>query len=114
MPGGANGLVLAQQIGARDPDVPVLLTTGYNDEMSIDAPQAHAMDVLGKPYRRSESIGSRRYYVEALGQGRDAEPPISVTRRSDRCAVPSIGWLEAIVAFNHSSAAAGVSGRDIQ
>lgn len=56
MPGGANGLVLAQQIGARDPHVPVLLTTGYNDEMSINAPQAYAMDVLGKPYRRSELI----------------------------------------------------------
>jgi PAS domain S-box-containing protein len=56
MPGGANGLVLAGQIASRDPNVPVLLTTGYNDEMAIDGPQPHAMDVLGKPYRRSELI----------------------------------------------------------
>ncbi|MGH1590137.1 response regulator [Methylobacterium phyllosphaerae] len=46
MPGGANGLVLAEQVAARDPNVPVLLTTGYNDEMAIDGPQPHAMDVL--------------------------------------------------------------------
>jgi PAS domain S-box-containing protein len=56
MPGGANGLVLAEQINRLDPSVPVLLTTGYNDEMAIDGPQPHAMDVLGKPYRRSELI----------------------------------------------------------
>lgn len=56
MPGGANGLVLAEQVGSRDPSVPVLLTTGYNDEMAIEGPQPHAMDVLGKPYRRSELI----------------------------------------------------------
>jgi PAS domain S-box-containing protein len=56
MPGGANGLVLAEQIRSRDPHVPVLLTTGYNDEMALNGPQAHAMDVLGKPYRRSELI----------------------------------------------------------
>jgi DNA-binding NtrC family response regulator len=56
MPGGVNGLVLAEQVAARDPSVPVLLTTGYNDEMAMDGPQPHAMDVLGKPYRRSELI----------------------------------------------------------
>ena len=56
MPGGANGITLANQIQERAPDVPVLLTTGYNDEMAIRGPQIHAMDVLGKPYRRSEMI----------------------------------------------------------
>jgi DNA-binding NtrC family response regulator len=56
MPGGANGITLAEQVRERDPAVPVLLTTGYNDETAIDGPQPHAMDVLGKPYRRSEMI----------------------------------------------------------
>ncbi|MDN3593058.1 ATP-binding protein [Methylobacterium adhaesivum] len=56
MPGGANGITLAEQVRERDPAVPVVLTTGYNDEMAIDGPQPHAMDVLGKPYRRSEMI----------------------------------------------------------
>ena len=57
MPGGMNGLVLAEQIKSRDPEVPVLLTTGYNDEMAQQqGPQPHALEVLGKPYRRSELI----------------------------------------------------------
>ena len=56
MPGGCNGLVLAEQIRERSPSTPVMLTTGYNDEMAIDGPPAAAMDVLGKPYRRSELI----------------------------------------------------------
>jgi DNA-binding NtrC family response regulator len=56
MPGGANGLVLAEWLKQRDPEVPVLLTTGYNDEMSLDGPQAVALEVLGKPYKRSEMI----------------------------------------------------------
>ena len=56
MPGGANGLVLAEQVHARLPSLPVILTTGYNDEMSIDGPQSVAREVLGKPYKRSELI----------------------------------------------------------
>ena len=39
MPGGANGLVLAEQIASRDPAVPILLTTGYNDEMARQTPE---------------------------------------------------------------------------
>ena len=56
MPGGANGLVLAEWVRERDPAVPVLLTTGYNDEMSLDGPSPGSLEVLGKPYRRSEMI----------------------------------------------------------
>ena len=56
MPGGANGLVLAEQVRNRAPATPVILTTGYNDKMSIDGPQAIALEVLGKPYKRTELI----------------------------------------------------------
>ena len=56
MPGGANGLVLAEQVQARMPSIPVILTTGYNDEMSIDAPRPISREVLGKPYKRSQLI----------------------------------------------------------
>jgi len=56
MPGGANGLVLAEWVRERDPAVPVLLTTGYNDEMSLDGPKPGALEVLGKPYKRTEMI----------------------------------------------------------
>ncbi len=56
MPGTRNGLALAHAIRELNPDTPILLTTGYNDEMSIDGPQPEALDVLGKPYRRRELI----------------------------------------------------------
>ncbi|MFC3127161.1 ATP-binding protein [Pseudoroseomonas globiformis] len=56
MPGGANGLVLAEWVRSRDAAVPVLMTTGYSDEMSLDGPQQVALEVLGKPYKRSEMI----------------------------------------------------------
>ena len=56
MPGIRNGLALAHESRSRNPHVPILLTTGYNDEMSIDGPQPEALDVLGKPYRRRELV----------------------------------------------------------
>ena len=31
MPGGMNGIALAQEIGTRYPEIPVLLTSGYSD-----------------------------------------------------------------------------------
>ncbi|WP_244926368.1 PAS domain-containing protein [Gluconobacter roseus] len=56
MPGGPNGLVLAEKITVLSPDTPVILTTGYNDEMSLNAPENNSFEVLGKPYQRSELI----------------------------------------------------------
>ncbi|BBD97140.1 hybrid sensor histidine kinase/response regulator [Sphingobium amiense] len=56
MPGSRNGLALAQEIRRIAPEVPVLLTTGYNDEMALQGPQPEALDVLGKPYRRNELV----------------------------------------------------------
>jgi PAS domain S-box-containing protein len=56
MPGGINGLVLAERMRERSPQTPVLLTTGYNDELALEGPRPEAMDVIGKPYRRSELI----------------------------------------------------------
>jgi len=56
MPGPRNGLALAHEIRGRNPKVPILMTTGYNDEMSINGPQPEALDVLGKPYRREELV----------------------------------------------------------
>jgi len=53
MPGSMNGIVLAERVRARLPGIAVLLTTGYNEDLVAEA-RAPAMDVLGKPYRRSE------------------------------------------------------------
>src|SRR5262249_10890559 len=48
MPGGMNGLDLADEINERFPDIPVLLTTGYTASAK-DAVQ-RGLVVLQKPY----------------------------------------------------------------
>lgn len=56
MPGHLNGVALAQEVRRLSPATPVLMTTGYNDQMALDGPQAEAMDVLGKPYKPRDLI----------------------------------------------------------
>lgn len=56
MPGGINGIVLAQEIAKIDPALPVLMTTGYNEELVIEGPKASGLDVLGKPYRKPDLL----------------------------------------------------------
>jgi PAS domain S-box-containing protein len=53
MPGSMNGLVLAERVRERLPEVAVLLTTGYNEDLVAEGPSAPSWDVLGKPYRRT-------------------------------------------------------------
>jgi FixJ family two-component response regulator len=36
------------------PGLPVLFTTGYNEELVTDGQRAAGMDLIGKPYRRTE------------------------------------------------------------
>lgn len=67
MPGGINGIVLADEIKAIDPDLPVLMTTGYNEELVVDGPLASGLDVLGKPYRRSDLLDRVRQALNQRG-----------------------------------------------
>jgi CheY-like chemotaxis protein len=76
MPGGINGIVLAQEISRRAPGLPVLMTTGYNEELVAEGPLRHGLDVLGKPYRRSELVDRVQ---QALSQRR----PEQLRRPSD-------------------------------
>lgn len=48
MPGGMNGLALAEEIRRRDPSLPVVLSTGYS-EAAADAERAN-FRLLSKPY----------------------------------------------------------------
>jgi PAS domain S-box-containing protein len=68
MPGGMNGLVLADEVMARDGSVSVLLTTGYSEELVINGPRKRATDVLSKPYRRSELLDRVRQALNRRGQ----------------------------------------------
>jgi len=46
MPGGISGLELAHKVRSRYPELPILLTTGYSEQVS----GTHGFDVLQKPY----------------------------------------------------------------
>jgi PAS domain S-box-containing protein len=73
MPGGVNGMVLAVRLRERMPDLAVLLTTGYNDELVMEGPSAPEMDVLGKPYRRTELADRIRAALNRRALGADVQ-----------------------------------------
>lgn len=68
MPGGMNGLMLADAVVERDSSVPVLMTTGYNEELVVGGPRPRASDVLSKPYRRSELLDRVRQALNRRGE----------------------------------------------
>jgi PAS domain S-box-containing protein len=60
MPGGMNGLQLVEQARALRPALPVLVTTGYMDELPAaeaarDAPGGR-LDILAKPYKHEDLL----------------------------------------------------------
>jgi PAS domain S-box-containing protein len=71
MPGGMNGMGLAEEIAKLDPELPVLMTTGYNEELVASGPERPSRDVLGKPYRRAELLDRVRQAIN--GRGRSPE-----------------------------------------
>jgi PAS domain S-box-containing protein len=58
MPGGMNGLQLADQVRARRPGTPILVTTGYMDE--LPNARGQRLDILGKPYRQEDLLARVR------------------------------------------------------
>lgn len=54
MPGGMNGLQLAERIRQVHPNVPVLLTTGYMEDLPRPARSTVAFRTLAKPYKLTE------------------------------------------------------------
>jgi CheY-like chemotaxis protein len=63
MPGGMNGLQLADQVRARRPGTPILVTTGYMDE--LPAARGQRLDILGKPYRQEDLLARVRAILPA-------------------------------------------------
>jgi len=53
MPGGISGIELARKVRDRFPELPILLTTGYSEQVT----GAHGFPVLQKPYEM-ESLAS--------------------------------------------------------
>jgi PAS domain S-box-containing protein len=54
MPGGISGLELARKLRSRFPELPVLLTTGYSEEVG----GSHGFPVLQKPYELEALAGA--------------------------------------------------------
>jgi len=54
MPGGMNGVELANAITQRRPDVPVLLTSGYTAQRLVPDGVARVWSILRKPYSQAD------------------------------------------------------------
>jgi PAS domain S-box-containing protein len=63
MPGGMNGLQLADQVRTRRPGTPILVTTGYMDE--LPAARGQRLDILSKPYRQEDLLARVRSILPA-------------------------------------------------
>ncbi|WP_199229229.1 PAS domain-containing protein [Caulobacter endophyticus] len=66
MPGGRNGIVLAEDVRRLRPEIPVLLTTGYNEDLLAEGPARPSQNVIGKPYRRAELLDRVRQALANL------------------------------------------------
>ncbi|MBI0536368.1 PAS domain-containing protein [Roseomonas sp. KE2513] len=80
MPGGMNGIVLAERAREQRPGIGVLLTTGYNEDLVLEGPRAPSMDVLGKPYRRADLADRVR---AALNRRSAGEQPVQKPREHE-------------------------------
>ena len=56
MPGGMNGLALIEHVHARLPGLPVLVTTGYMEELPGSANRSEGLNVLAKPYQHQDLL----------------------------------------------------------
>jgi PAS domain S-box-containing protein len=58
MPGGMNGLELVDKVRQTHPDMPVLVTTGYMDELPRPerGERGQALDILAKPYKHEDLL----------------------------------------------------------
>jgi PAS domain S-box-containing protein len=70
MPGGHNGVALAEEARKLRPDLRVLITTGYAEgALEIMEGSGATFDVLPKPYKRSELLDKVRLVLDGPGDG---------------------------------------------
>ena len=77
MPGGMNGIALAQEIGNRYPQVPVLLTSGYSDVVQTAGSQ---FAILRKPFQLPALEKSIREALERGGPRDNGDRVLQFTR----------------------------------
>ncbi len=77
MPGSMNGIALAQAIGSRYPQIPVLLTSGYSDMVQTAASQ---FAVLRKPFQLPVLEKSIREALERGGRQDGGDRVLQLSR----------------------------------
>lgn len=66
MPSGLGGLELARWLQTQPGDIPILLTSGYPDQLLADKDAKRAeFNILAKPFRRNELMDALRRILEA-------------------------------------------------
>ena len=64
MPGGMNGLQLMERVQERQPGVPVLLATGYVDQVLHRGEAASSLNIMAKPFKLDELVERIRTALE--------------------------------------------------
>jgi len=77
MPGGMNGIALAQEIGNHYPHIPVVLTSGYNDVVQT---AQNRFTILRKPFQLSALEKSIREALERGAARDDGERVLQFAR----------------------------------
>jgi DNA-binding NtrC family response regulator len=77
MPGGMNGIALAQEIGNHYPHIPVVLTSGYNDVVQT---AQNRFAILRKPFQLSALDKSIREAFERGATRDDGERVLQFAR----------------------------------
>jgi CheY-like chemotaxis protein len=69
MPGKLGGIDLARELRARDPSVRLLLTTGFANSATLrEDAAAMRLEILSKPYRKSELAARLRHVLDGALQ----------------------------------------------
>jgi PAS domain S-box-containing protein len=86
MPGGVNGLALAARARALRPGLRVLLASGYSDDLLPGGagPPPDGVDVLAKPYRRTDLAGRVRAALDRPAAPGSGARPTGDLRPRDR------------------------------
>ena len=77
MPGGMNGIALAQEIGKRYPHIPVLLTSGYSD---VAQTAESKFPILRKPFQLPALARSIREALESRPVQEDGDRVLQFSR----------------------------------
>ena len=64
MPGGMNGVTLANEVRRLRPNLPVLLTTGWADRALEGSDARDGYDIIQKPYRRGDRARKVRILLD--------------------------------------------------